>query len=161
MKYKIETMYGRSNVNVKVEGGSTFMFTHSFSHIFPILSMHVKPVKVYVRMHVKITRQWKSTFKLSEGQLSASLPLTRRSSSYIFCDLKNCVNLHYTILDKLNQLINFGRGVQDDIVKRHTKTRKVKRKKSSKLFKIKKVQKKTQRNHDKKSSAYFWGHHYA
>ena len=39
--------------------------------------------KAYVRMHVKMMRQWKSTLKLTEGQLSASLPLTRRSSSYI------------------------------------------------------------------------------
>ena len=50
---KIETMYGRSDVNVKVERGSTFTFTRGFSYIVSILYTHVKPVKVYVR-----TNQW-------------------------------------------------------------------------------------------------------
>ena len=54
-------MYGRSDVNEKVERGSTFTFTRGFSYIVSILFTHVKPVKVYVRTHVKITRQWKST----------------------------------------------------------------------------------------------------
>ena len=54
-------MYGRSRVNVKVERGLTFTFTRTLSHIVSILFTHVKPVKVYVRTHVKITRQWKST----------------------------------------------------------------------------------------------------
>ena len=58
-------MYGRSDVNVKVERGSTFTFTRGFSYIVSILFTHVKPVKVYVRTHVKITRQWKSTFSFS------------------------------------------------------------------------------------------------
>ena len=56
-------MYGRSDVNVKVERGSTFTFTRGLSDIVSILFTHVKPVKVYVRTHVKITRQWKSTFR--------------------------------------------------------------------------------------------------
>ena len=60
---KLETMYGRSDVNVKVERGSTFTFTRGFSYIISILFTHVKPVKVYVRTHVKIVRQWKSTLK--------------------------------------------------------------------------------------------------
>ena len=55
-------MYERSRVNVKFEGGSTFTFTRALSHIVSILFTHVKPVKVYIRTHVKITRQWKSTF---------------------------------------------------------------------------------------------------
>ena len=49
-------------VNVKVEPRSNLTFTRSFSYIVSILFTHVKPVKVYVRTHVKITRQWKSTF---------------------------------------------------------------------------------------------------
>ena len=57
----LETMYGRSHVNVKVERGSTFTSTRSFSYIVSILFTHVKPV--YVRTHVKITRQWKSTLR--------------------------------------------------------------------------------------------------
>ena len=60
---KLETMYGRSDVNVKVERGSTFTFTRGFSYIVSILFTHVKLVKVYVRTHVKIRRQWKSTFR--------------------------------------------------------------------------------------------------
>ena len=55
-------MYGRSDVNVKVEQGSTFTFMRGFSYIVSILFTHVKLVKVYVRTHVKITQQWKSTF---------------------------------------------------------------------------------------------------
>ena len=57
-------MYGRSvtiDENVKVERGSTFTFTRGFSYSVSIFFTHVKPVKVYVRTHVKITRQWKST----------------------------------------------------------------------------------------------------
>ena len=42
---KLETMYGRSDVNVKVERGSTFTFTRGFSYIVSILFTHVKPVK--------------------------------------------------------------------------------------------------------------------
>ena len=38
-------MYGRSDVNVKVERGSTFPFTRGFSYIVYILFTHVKPVK--------------------------------------------------------------------------------------------------------------------
>ena len=35
-------------------------------HTSPLFEFtHVKPVKVYVRTHVKIMRQWKSTFKLA------------------------------------------------------------------------------------------------
>ena len=53
-------MYGRSDVNGKVERGSTFTFiTPGFSHIVSILFTHVKPVKVKVCTHVKFTRQWK------------------------------------------------------------------------------------------------------
>ena len=58
-------MYEKPRVNVKVERGSTFTFTRGFSCITSILIFtHVKPVKDYVRTHVKITRQWKSTFRI-------------------------------------------------------------------------------------------------
>ena len=54
-------MYEKPRVNVKVEPRSTFTFTSDLPYIVSILFTHVKPVKVYVRTHVKITRQWKST----------------------------------------------------------------------------------------------------
>ena len=57
-------MCERTRVNVKVERGSTFTFTCGFLYIVSILLTHVKPVKVYLRTHVKITRQWKSTLSL-------------------------------------------------------------------------------------------------
>ena len=50
-------MYERPQVNVKVERGLTFTFTRGLSYIISILFTHVKPVEVYVRTHVKITRQ--------------------------------------------------------------------------------------------------------
>ena len=59
-------MYGTYDVNVKVVRDSTFTFiTRGFSYIITILFTQVKPVKVYVRRRVKITRQVKSTFWLS------------------------------------------------------------------------------------------------
>ena len=59
---KIETMFGRSRVNVKVEHRSTFTFTRGLSYIAPISFTR----KFYVRSHGKITRQWKTT--LREGE---------------------------------------------------------------------------------------------
>ena len=56
-------MYEKPRVNVKVEPRSTFTFTSDLPYIVFNLFTHVKPVKVYVRTHVKITRQWKSTLK--------------------------------------------------------------------------------------------------
>ena len=56
-------MYEKPRVNVKVEPRSTFTFTSDLPYIVSNLFTHVKPVKVYVRTHVKITRQWKSTFR--------------------------------------------------------------------------------------------------
>ena len=41
---KIETIYGRPRVTVKVEPRSTFTFTRGFSHIVSILFTLVKPV---------------------------------------------------------------------------------------------------------------------
>ena len=60
---KIETMCEKPRLNVKVEPHSTFTFTSDLPYIVSILFTHVKPVKVYVRTHVNITRQWKSTFQ--------------------------------------------------------------------------------------------------
>ena len=40
-------MYGRSDVNVKVERGSTFTFTRGFSYIVSIPFTHVKPVNFH------------------------------------------------------------------------------------------------------------------
>ena len=60
----VRTIYESSRVNVKVEPRSTFTFTREVSYIVSILFTHVKPFKVYVHTHVKITRQWKSTFNL-------------------------------------------------------------------------------------------------
>ena len=40
----------------------TTLFTFDLPYILSNLFTHVKPVKVYVRTHLKITRQWKSTF---------------------------------------------------------------------------------------------------
>ena len=47
-------------LGVKSNPGS---FINSFDKT-KLLFTHVKPVKVYVHTHVKITRQWKSTFRL-------------------------------------------------------------------------------------------------
>ena len=59
----MEMMNEKPRVNVKVEPRSTFTFTSGLPYIVSNLFTHVKPVKVYVRTHVKITRQWKSTLK--------------------------------------------------------------------------------------------------
>ena len=56
-------MYEKLRVNVKVEPRSTFTFTSDLRYIVSNLFTHVNPVKVYVRTHVKITRQWKSTLR--------------------------------------------------------------------------------------------------
>ena len=57
-------MYEKPRVNVKVERGFYLYFFYF---------THVKPVKVYVRTHVKITRQWKSTLTVVIG-LTSGLP---------------------------------------------------------------------------------------
>jgi len=57
---EIETMYGRSRVNIKVEPRSTFAFTRGLSYIASISFTHVN----FTRLpHVKITRQCKSTLR--------------------------------------------------------------------------------------------------
>ena len=63
---KIETMYGRSRVNVKVEPRSTFTFTRGLSYIASISFTRVKFTCVRTK---KITRQWKST--LSQMTISS------------------------------------------------------------------------------------------
>ena len=52
-------MEGRTRFNAP---GSTFPFTHGFSHILSIL---FTPFKVYIRTHLEITGQWKSTLSLA------------------------------------------------------------------------------------------------
>ena len=56
---EMETMYERPLVNVKVERRSTFTFTRDFPYI---VSPFIYASKIYVRTHVKVARQWKSTF---------------------------------------------------------------------------------------------------
>ena len=51
---KIEAMYDRSRVNVKVEPRATLTFLAAFHSLFFI----------YALTNVKIMRQWKSTFSL-------------------------------------------------------------------------------------------------
>ena len=52
---KIEAMYERPCVNVRVERGSTVAFTRDLPYIASDC--------IYARTHVKITRQWKSTLR--------------------------------------------------------------------------------------------------
>ena len=53
---KIEAMYERPRVNVRVERGSTFTFMRGLSYIASIF--------FYARTQGKITWWWKSTFSL-------------------------------------------------------------------------------------------------
>ena len=54
-------MYDRPRVTVNVDRGSIFAFTRDLPYIASILFTRVK---IYVRTHVKITREWKSTLRL-------------------------------------------------------------------------------------------------
>ena len=58
---EIVAMYERPRVNVKVERGLTFTFTHDLRYIASILFTHVK--FTWLRIHAKITWQWKSTLR--------------------------------------------------------------------------------------------------
>ena len=89
-------MYGRSDVNVKVERGSTFTFTRGFSYIVSILFTHVKPVKVYVSTPVKITRQWKSTFRslLKEFQPPDLLDTQNEKRDLVITKMTRILLLH-------------------------------------------------------------------
>ena len=118
-------MYGRSDVNVKVERSSTFTFTRGFSYIVSILFTHVKPVKVYVRTHVKITRQWKSTFCLKyaktytrsagyylrvNSSLASPPPLTSRNLQRYSMDChhtiyETCFTINKTFISILDVLL--------------------------------------------------------
>ena len=53
VRNKIATMFGKSDVNVKVERVNERLFTHRLYFIYAR-----NAIKVYVRTHVKITRQW-------------------------------------------------------------------------------------------------------
>ena len=61
VKKRIEAMYERPRINVKVESRSTLMFTRGHSYIASILIYFIYLRKIYQRSHRKITRQWKST----------------------------------------------------------------------------------------------------
>ena len=54
ISWGIEAMYERPRVNVNVERGSTFTFTRDLLYIVSVLFTRTK---IYVRTHVKITRQ--------------------------------------------------------------------------------------------------------
>ena len=55
-----ETLNGRSRVNVKLEPYSAFTFARDLLYI---ASIFIYARKIYVRTHVIITRQWKSTLR--------------------------------------------------------------------------------------------------
>ena len=60
---KIKAMYYEvSRVNIKVERGSTFTLLAT-SHTLPLFTYRGK---IYVRTHVKVMRQWKSTLMQRE-----------------------------------------------------------------------------------------------
>ena len=52
----IEVMYDRYRVNIKVERGSTFVFTRDLPYIASISFYFIYARKIYVRMHLKITQ---------------------------------------------------------------------------------------------------------
>ena len=54
-------MYRRSRVNVKVEPHSTFTF-YTWPFIHCLFFIYAR--KFHVRLHGKITRQWKSNFRM-------------------------------------------------------------------------------------------------
>ena len=53
---EIEEIYGRSRVNVKVDLAQLYVGAHPFIHYFYFICAS----KIYVRTHVKFTRQWKT-----------------------------------------------------------------------------------------------------
>ena len=67
---KIEAMYERPRVNVRVERGSTFTFMHGLSYIASI-SLYAR--KIYVRTHGKISWWWKSTLSLKVSNVDHSI----------------------------------------------------------------------------------------
>ena len=85
-------MYKKPRVNVKVEPRSTFTFTSDLPYIVFNLFTHVKPVKVYVRTHVKITRQWKSTFTIIKCLLNLGCfaKIAMKGYNGLFDKLQNC-----------------------------------------------------------------------
>ena len=74
---KIEAMYGRSRVRVKVERGLTFTFTSGLSYI----AYFIYERKSYVRSHGKITRQCKSTLTQASQKKHAVEHETREHSA--------------------------------------------------------------------------------
>ena len=73
---KIEPMYERSRINVKVETGSFFTFTRDLlKHIAPISFTHVKFTCV---AHVKITRQLKSALRVKGENIAFFLNFLKK-----------------------------------------------------------------------------------
>ena len=58
---EMEALYERPGVNVTVEQGSTLTYTRD------VMSDCIYARKIYVRMHGKITRPWKSTHSLDKS----------------------------------------------------------------------------------------------
>ena len=58
-------MYEKPHVNVKVEPRSTFTSTRGFSYVTSILIYAHKDMQLKLT-HVKITPQWKSTYKQTD-----------------------------------------------------------------------------------------------
>ena len=56
-------MCGRWDIN-EVERGSTFTLCATFHTVYIASINFCLPCKIYVRMHVKITRQWKSILRI-------------------------------------------------------------------------------------------------
>ena len=79
--HKIEAMYRRSRVNVKVEPRSFFTFARGLSYI--ARSILFKRVKIYVPTHLKVTRQWKSTFWENAVSTKTTLDVLKKYKGFI------------------------------------------------------------------------------
>ena len=55
---KVETMYGRSRINVKVEPHSIFMFTRCLSYIVSISFTHLNFSKNYTAVEIPLKSGW-------------------------------------------------------------------------------------------------------
>ena len=94
-------MYEKPRVNVNVEPRSTFTFTSDLAYVVSNLFTHVKPVNVYVRTQVKITRQWKSTFT----QVIIEIPKQRNVT--IYHNLPLLIRVHTTLLASMCHAMPF------------------------------------------------------
>ena len=101
---KIEAMYTRPRVSVKVERGSTFTFTRGLSYIASISFMHVNSGK--------ITRQCKSTLTQPSKKKDAVEHETRETSTVRENDERksNVLSCFYTFFLILSYLFCFQLG---------------------------------------------------